>query len=161
MNLVTAEVLGERSPNIPPTKRDLKEADRIAGRALYSIRGGKLAFAVKGGRFGKNNTVHDSPVYDLVAQRLLATMDEIEISVIRISGVTGASGIQEPIEVGYADVISAKKIGGFTKYPSPNPSDHPEAFVDGSIGFGEVPCVAPFKLELMYPQPQIEPATTA
>lgn len=160
MNRVVAEALGERGESVPsPTDKDRKEAARITGRALYQFQEkGRLAIPVKGGLLGIFNTIHDAPVYDLVAQHLLGVMDEVEISVVRISTTTGAPNIKKPIVVPHADVISAKKIGGFTKYPSPHPQEEPNAFIGAR--FGALPAVPPYQFKLMYPhQAEPQPAT--
>lgn len=160
MNRVIAEAIGERGDNVPsPTDRDRVEAARIASRVLYQFQEqGKLAVPVKGGRLGIFNTAHDAPIYDLVAQHLLGVMDEVEISVVRISSVTGVPYVRDPVRAIHADVISAKRMGGFAKYPDPNPSENPTAFI--GTRFGGMPAVPPFQFELMYPnQSQPQPAT--
>ncbi|HET7673025.1 MAG TPA: hypothetical protein VFK11_00740 [Candidatus Saccharimonadales bacterium] len=148
----------EKEPSV--SKQDRKIASRIAARALYQFEQGNYAFMVRGGRLGLLDTMHPPEVYDLVAERLRDSADEAEISVIRVNATSVVPG-KGVTKMPASDVILAKSIGGFTRYPSPHPSEAPQQYL-GNNAFGSVARVAPFSFELMHPHsPEPTPAPTA
>jgi hypothetical protein len=131
-------------------------ARRIAERQLAHIEEHKYASVVRGGLFGILPTLHDTDVYEQVAQRLLG--DEIEVNVHSISQSVAKDGVRID-NFRLVEVVSVLTIQGQPRYLPEDPTTDPEIFAREANTIGR--CGAYSVAQVYPPDASVEPILVA